>query len=153
MKIKSPAFQDKGTLPRKYACDGDGISPPLQSEGVPDEAVTLTLILDDPDAPRGAFTHWLVHDLPGTATGLPEDVPRRQALEGGGLQGENSTGGIGYAPPCPGRGTHRYVFKLYALDSDLGLDPGVNQDELMDAMEGHILDEAQLVVSYKRESR
>jgi len=148
MKIKSPAFEDKGAIPTKYACDGDGISPPLQWSGVPDNAVTLTLIVDDPDAPRGTFTHWLVHDLPATATGLPEGIPKRQALEGGGLQGANSTGSIGYAPVCPPRGTHRFMFRLYALDADLGLDPGVNEEQLLDTMRGHILDEAQLMGTY-----
>ena len=150
IQLASSAFENKGVIPKKYTCDGEEVSPPLSWSQAPKNTVTFALIVDDPDAPRGTFVHWLLYDLPGTITELPEGIPNNQALEGGGIQGKNSAGGIGYTGPCPPKGTHRYFFKLYALDAELGLDPGANEQELQEAMQGHILAQGELMGTYTK---
>ena len=151
IKVSSPAFQDGGMIPNRYTCGGDNISPPLSWEALPDGTKSLALIVDDPDAPGGTFVHWVVYDLPADLEGLPEDLPRDKAFPIGGEQGINSTNDLGYMGPCPPSGTHRYFFKLYALDERTNLPAGETKARLLDAMEGHILGQGQLMGRYKRQ--
>jgi Raf kinase inhibitor-like YbhB/YbcL family protein len=134
----------------KYTCDGADFSPPLEWAGSPAGTKSFALICDDPDAPMGTWVHWVIYDIPPTATMLAEGITREKDLPGGGTQGINDFRKIGYGGPCPPGGTHRYFFKLYALDTTLGLKPGITKDQLLKAMRGHILAEAQLMGTYKR---
>jgi len=113
MKISSPAFNDNGTIPAKYGCSGAGTSPPLAFSGVPSSAKSLTLHVDDPDAPGGSFTHWDVTDIPQATTSVAEGQP-----PAGGTEGQNGFGSKGWGGPCPPSGTHHYVFTLTALDGN-----------------------------------
>jgi hypothetical protein len=150
IKITSPAFEHEGMIPVKYTCDGDDISPPLKWEGVPENAKGIAIICDDPDAPMGTWVHWVLYDLPADTRELPENIPANDVLENGAKQGKNSWGRIGYGGPCPPGGTHRYFFKIYAIDKTLDLDPGATKEELLKAMEGHILAKGELMGKYKR---
>ncbi|MGI6207874.1 MAG: YbhB/YbcL family Raf kinase inhibitor-like protein [Anaerolineae bacterium] len=150
LAVTSSQFREQGPLPARFTCDGEGVSPPLEWTGAPEGTASFALILDDPDAPRGRFVHWLVYDIPAAATKLEADAAR-QARTGGFKQGRTTAGKVEYTPPCPPRGSeHRYVFTLYALDAPLGLEPGASAAEVREAMEGHILAEAQLVSRYSR---
>lgn len=151
MQLTSPAFADGGLIPRRYTCDGDDASPPLAWSGVPATTVSLALIADDPDAPRGTWVHWVLYNLPATTTSLPEALPTDERLPNGALQGRNDFRRTGYGGPCPPSGTHRYFFKLYALDTVLSLEPGATKQQLLQAMEGHVLAEAQLMGRYARQ--
>lgn len=149
--LSSPAFADGGQLPRQYGCDGDGISPPLKFDGVGNEAKGLTLILDDPDAPSGTYTHWVMYDIPADTRELHPGIEPRGTLPSGAHQGRNSARTIGYTPPCPPAGpAHRYFFHLYVLDRTLGLGEGATRDAVIDAMQGHILGESQIMATYRR---
>jgi len=150
IKVTSSAFEDGGLIPAKYTCDGEDISPPLQWAGVPEGAGSVALICDDPDAPMGTFVHWVLFNLPATTTELAEDVPADKTLPNGARQGITDFGRIGYGGPCPPGGTHRYFFKIYALDTELALKAGAGKRELLRAMEGHILAQGQLIGKYKR---
>jgi len=150
MQLTSSAFADGGTIPRRHTCDGDDVSPPLAWSGVPDDAISLALIADDPDAPRGTWVHWVLYNLPAAVTSLPEALPADERLPNGALQGRNDFRRTGYGGPCPPSGTHRYFFKLYALDTMLDLAPGATKQELLQAMDGHVLAEAQLMGRYAR---
>lgn len=150
MEITSAAFQDGGLIPQKYTCDGEDVSPPLAWTDPPRETQSIALIADDPDAPRGTWVHWVIYDLPPDARELSEGVPPAETLPNGAKQGRNDFGKIGYGGPCPPRGTHRYFFKLYALDRKLGLPAGKTKQELLEAMRGHVLTEAQLMGRYAR---
>jgi Raf kinase inhibitor-like YbhB/YbcL family protein len=150
MKLTSAAFQDGGLIPQKHTCDGEDVSPPLTWSDLPNETRSLALIADDPDAPRGTWVHWVLYDLPPDARELPEAVPPTESLPNGAKQGRNDFGKIGYGGPCPPGGMHRYFFKLYALDRKLGLPAGKTKQELLDAMRGHVLAEAQLMGRYGR---
>ena len=150
ISLKSTAFEDGGALPRRYTCDGRGISPPLSWTGVPPEAKSVALVLNDPDAPSGTFTHWVIFNIPGGENSLSEGIPTDKTLSIGAEQGVNSANKIGYIPPCPPRGTHRYIFHIYALDAKLELPPVVGKNQLMNAMEGHILAEGELMGTYSR---
>ncbi|MCX7722324.1 MAG: YbhB/YbcL family Raf kinase inhibitor-like protein, partial [Verrucomicrobiae bacterium] len=122
IQVTSPAFQDGKPIPSKYTCDGEDVSPPLNWTNVPPEAKSLVLISDDPDAPVGTWVHWVLYDLPPTTAGLSEGVPKSSELPNGAKQGINDFRRIGYGGPCPPPGKpHRYYFKLYALDTVLGL--------------------------------
>ena len=153
LSIGSPAFVEGGEIPAIYTCDGEDISPPLTFSGLPESARSLVLIMDDPDAPDPAapkmtWVHWLLYNLPPQTSGLPEAVAD-SALPKGALQGENSWRRAGYGGPCPPIGRHRYFFKLYALDAML---PDLNQpdkDQLLQAMEGHVIAEAQIIGAYQ----
>ena len=147
----SPAFEDGEIIPAKYSCDGEDVSPPLEWSGVPEGTKSFALICDDPDAPIGTWVHWVLWGLPADTTSLPEGVPTDEAIEAGALQGKNDFKRIGYGGPCPPGGkTHRYFFKLYALDSGLDLAPGAKKKDVEKAMKGHILAQGQLVGRYKR---
>lgn len=148
--LKSAAFEDGGMIPRQHTCDGKDISPALFWSGTPDKTASLALMMDDPDAPRKTWVHWVVFDLPSTMTSLPEGVPPRATLEPAGTQGINDFGNIGYGGPCPPSGTHNYVFTLYALDCKLGLKFRSTKDEVVSAMQGHILSQARLIGRYSR---
>ncbi len=151
LQITSSAFSEGQPIPVKYTCQGKDLSPPLQWTNIPPTAKSLALICDDPDAPVGTWVHWVLYDLPPTAVGLSEGVPASSELPNGAKQGLNTWPRSGYGGPCPPPGnSHRYFFKLYALDKVLGLKPGVTKKELLDAMEGHVLAEAQLMGTYKR---
>lgn len=151
MKITSSAFADGEKIAVQYSCDGENISPPLEWSGVPDAAQSLALIVDDPDAPAGIWVHWVLYNIPVERVSLPEDVSRDANVEGIGDQGINDFGRTGYGGPCPPRGSsHRYYFKLYALDTRLELKIGTKKGQLEAAMLGHILAQAQLMGRYQR---
>jgi len=151
IKITSPAFEDGGMIAPKYTCDGADISPPLRWESVPEATTAIALICDDPDAPVGTWVHWVLFNLPADAGQLAENIPTDETLPNGARQGKNDFRNIGYGGPCPPGGTHRYFFKLYALDSALALSPGATKDQLLSAMKGHILGQGQLIGRYKRQ--
>ncbi|HZE67960.1 MAG TPA: YbhB/YbcL family Raf kinase inhibitor-like protein [Pyrinomonadaceae bacterium] len=150
IKLISTAFQDGGMIPAKYTCDGQNISPPLNWSGIPQSAKALALVSEDPDAPGKTWVHWVVYDLPPTATQLPEGVRPEETISGGGKQGKNDFGKIGFGGPCPPSGTHRYFFRLYALDRETGIQPGAMKEQLMKAIEGHVVAEGELMGRYKR---
>ncbi len=151
IKVTSPAFQDGQMIPQQYTCDGDNISPALNWEAVPDGTKSIALIMDDPDAPNGTFVHWVLYDLPADLEGLPENLPPGKGFPIGGKEGINSTKKTGYMGPCPPSGTHRYFFKVYTLDEKLNLPAGETKERLLEAMEGHILAQGQLLGRYKRQ--
>ena len=150
LKLISSAFKEGEPIPRGYTCDGANVSPPLEWTGVPKSAKTIAIIADDPDAPAGTWVHWVLYNLPGDGLGLIENTPQTETLNGGGVQGKNDFGRVGYGGPCPPSGTHHYFFKFYALDSELPLKPGATKPEVEKAMEGHIVGQAQLMGTYKR---
>jgi Raf kinase inhibitor-like YbhB/YbcL family protein len=155
IRLESAAFKDGGTIPKAHTCDGRGTSPPLAWSGVPEAARSLALIVEDPDAPGGTFTHWVLFDVPPGTKGLGEGIPpegevRLTPAGAAARQGRNDFGKLGYGGPCPPRGTHRYVFLLYALDAPLNLKPGATRDDLLRAMKGHILAEGRLMGRYSR---
>jgi Raf kinase inhibitor-like YbhB/YbcL family protein len=150
IKVSSEAFEEGGMIPAKYTCDEDDISPPLAWDSIPEGTKTLALICDDPDAPMGTWVHWVLFNLPVDISELPENVPPERKLESGAKQGTNDFGRIGYGGPCPPGGTHRYYFKLCALDAVLDLEAGARKPQLLEAMEGHILAKGQLMGRYSR---
>jgi hypothetical protein len=137
-------------MPTRYTCDGPDVSPDLAWSGVPESAQSLALICDDPDAPMGTWVHWVLFNIPAGASGLPGEISPDATLENGARHGINDFGRLGYGGPCPPGGTHRYFFKLYALDTQLDLDSGTTKAQLLEAMDGHILAEAQLMGKYSR---
>jgi len=149
IKVISAAFKEGEPIPRPYTCQGINISPPLEWTPTP-EAKTLAIICNDPDAPAGAWTHWLVYNLPAATMGLIENMPAQEKVAGGGMQGKNDFGKIGYGGPCPASGTHHYFFKVYALDTELPIKPGATKEQLLKAMEGHILAQGPLMGTYAR---
>jgi Raf kinase inhibitor-like YbhB/YbcL family protein len=151
INITSTAFEEGGMMPKQYTCDGQDVSPPLAWTSVPDGTQSLALICDDPDAPMGTWVHWVLFNLPAEVKELSEHVPPKKTLENGAKQGKNDFRKIGYGGPCPPGGTHRYYFKLYALDTVLHANPGIAKQELLNAMEGHILAEGQLMGKYTRQ--
>ena len=148
--ISSSAFSEGQAIPIRYTCDGPDVSPDLAWSGVPDGAASLALICDDPDAPMGTWVHWVLFNIPADADGLPAEIPADAALESGARHGTNDFRRLGYGGPCPPGGTHRYFFKLYALDTMLELDSGITKARLLEAMKGHILAESQLMGTYSR---
>lgn len=150
MKLTSTSFKEGELMQAKYTCDGENISPQLEWTGIPENTKSLALISDDPDAPAGDWVHWVIYNIPPTITELKEGFPRDKELQNGIKQGKNDFGKIGYDGPCPPGGTHRYYFKLYALDIILEKDYGLTKKELLKAMEGHILAETSLMGKYKR---
>jgi len=148
--LTSTAFQDGGNIPSTYTCDGQDGSPPLDWSGVPQTAKSLALICDDPDAPGRTWVHWVLYDLPPTVTRLPAELPRTERPSVGGKQGMNDFKKIGYGGPCPPSGSHRYFFKIYALDIETTIAPGSTKDQLMQAIANHILEEGQLMGRYQR---
>jgi len=150
IELSSTAFGEGSTIPSDFTCDGADMSPPIEWSGVPADAKSIAVIAEDPDAPGGDWVHWLIYNLPADFNRLPAGIPQKADLPNGGLQGRNDFGGIGYGGPCPPRGTHRYFFKIYALDTLLPLNPGAVKKELLDAMQGHVLAEGKLMGTYER---
>ena len=142
MKITSPVFENNKPIPSQYTCDGENVNPPLQFSGVPDNAKSLVLIVDDPDAPMGTWVHWVIFNIPPTVSEIKENSTP------GGIEGVSSFGKQGYGAPCPPSGTHRYFFKLYALDTLLSLSNLADKKTVEDAMENHILSQAEFIVLY-----
>ncbi len=149
--LSSAAFHDGGDIPRKFTCDGADVSPELSWTDPPAGTQSFALIADDPDAPVGTWTHWVLFDVPASMHHLPENLSKVDELPGGGRQGRNDFRKIGYGGPCPPLGKpHRYFFKLYSLSVKLGLKPGVSKQEVEQAMQAHILGKAELIGKYKR---
>ena len=144
MKITSSAFQQGGNIPSKFSCDGANTSPPLQISDVPPETKSVVLIVDDPDAPSGLFTHWAVWNIsPQTSTIAEGNAPK-------GVHGTNDFGKSGYGGPCPPSGTHRYYFRIFALDRELDLPSGAKRSQLDAAMKGHVVAQGELMGRYAR---
>jgi len=145
LKIASPAFKDNGSIPKQYTCDGKDMNPPLIIENVLKEARSLALIVDDPDAPVGLWVHWVMWNIDPKIKEIKENyVPK------GAIQGINDFRKNNYGGPCPPSGTHRYFFKLYALDTTLNISPNSTKADLEKAMKGHILAQAQIIGLYKK---
>lgn len=142
MKLTSPEFEHGGSIPAKFTCDGKDVSPPLEIADAPDDTKTMALIVDDPDAPSKTWLHWLLYDIPPTARIQEDDIP--------GKQGMNDFGKKNYGGPCPPSGRHRYFFRLHALDTELNLPDGASRKDVENAMEGHILEKAELMGLYER---
>jgi Raf kinase inhibitor-like YbhB/YbcL family protein len=140
MKIRCTAFRNDGSIPDKFSCNGDNINPRLLISEYPPQTKSFVLIVDDPDAPKGVFLHWLVYDIAVREMIEENSVPGKQGL--------NDFGNIRYDGPCPGSGTHRYYFRLFALDAMLNLSDGMSREEIEDAMEHHILDIAEVCGQY-----
>jgi Raf kinase inhibitor-like YbhB/YbcL family protein len=141
--VKSPAFESNKLIPAKYTCDGEEVNPPLTIEGTPEGTKSLVLVIDDPDAAAGTWNHWLVWNIPPATHKIEEDmVP--------GIQGVNTSGKRAYGGPCPPSGTHRYFFKVYALDAKLNSNPNSRKDDVEKAMEGHVLAKGELLGLYRR---
>jgi len=150
MRLSSPAFPHGGHIPEQYTCDGENLPPHLVWTSAPAEARSFAIIMDDSDAPGGTFTHWVLFDIPGDRT----DLPSGARSDGVGVSGRNSRGSIGYTGPCPPSGTHRYVFRVYALDVEtLGLTAGAPREAVEEAMVGHTLATAVLTGRYRRAAR
>ncbi len=152
IQLVSTAFGSEEMIPEQYTCDGKDISPPLAWDDPPEGTESFVLILDNPDARSvvgKATVHWLLFNLPAQIRNLPEAIPSDAKLAGGGLNGSNSEGWLGYVGPCPPF-TQRYFFRIYALDAYLDLEPGVDKEQLMLAMEGHVLAQGELMGRYRR---
>ncbi|MGH7942315.1 MAG: YbhB/YbcL family Raf kinase inhibitor-like protein [Limisphaerales bacterium] len=150
--INSDAFSSNGMIPKKYSGQGENISPPLAWSGEPDGTKSFALIVDDPDVPLGTFVHWVIYDLPSTVHRLPENVERSEAPLDGARQGKNSFFKIGYVGPMPPtQKPHRYFFKLFALDATPQLEAGADKRDLLKAMEGHVMGQAQLMGVYQKQ--
>lgn len=150
MDISSKAFLEGGMIPAKYTCDGENVSPPLEWTNVPSGTKSFALISDDPDAPAGTWVHWVIYNIPPEVTKLDEQIKPEKEFKTGMRQGNNDWPKIGYGGPCPPSGTHRYYFKLYAVDALLDLKPGATKFQVLQAMKGHVLAEAQLMAKYRR---
>jgi Raf kinase inhibitor-like YbhB/YbcL family protein len=155
LTIQSPAFGNNQVIPKRFAGDGEDVSPQLTWSGVPESAKELALICDDPDAPTPEpWVHWVIYKVPASATGLPENVAKNEkpTSPAGALQGRNSSGRIGYGGPAPprGHGVHHYHFKLYALDAAIDAKAGLDKKQLLSAMKGHIIAQGELVGTYQR---
>jgi hypothetical protein len=153
MRLESSAFEPGGRIPVKYTCDGENVSPPFKWQGVPEAAQSLVMICDDPDAPAGVFSHWVLYNLPTSRNFLEEGLPSEAQLDRGGTQGRNDFGEIGYGGPCPPRSeTHRYFFRFYALDEELDLPSGATRQQALDQIEEHTLDSTEYIGAYARSS-
>ena len=150
IKLTSTAFEEGEMIPEKHTCDGADISPPLVWSSIPENTKSIALICDDPDAPMGTWVHWILFNIPAYVNELPENITPERELKTGGVQGMNDFRKIGYGGPCPPAGTHRYYFKIYALDTALNLNAGATKAQLLEAMQGHILSEGQLMGKYSR---
>lgn len=150
-ELKTSAFTAGGDIPKKFTCDGANVSPGLSWDEPPAGTQSISLIMDDPDAPAGTWVHWVLYDLSASTRELAEGVPNDHELKNGAHQGRNDFRKIGYGGPCPPPGPpHRYFFKLYALDAKTNLKPGATKADLEKAMRGHILAQAELMGHYKR---
>ncbi|MFA6600394.1 MAG: YbhB/YbcL family Raf kinase inhibitor-like protein [Candidatus Omnitrophota bacterium] len=153
LKVTSDAFEEGGPIPADHTCDGRDKSPVLRWSGAPAGTQSFAIITDDPDALVGEWVHWIVYDLPPTVDMMPEGVPELGKLANAEKHGMNDFGRLGYGGPCPPSGTHRYIFKVYALDCMLKAPAGLKKKDLLKAMEGHILGMGQLVGTYERKGK
>ena len=150
-ELRSSAFKENQSIPKKFTCDGSDTSIPLSWNDPPEGTKSFALIADDPDAPSGVWVHWVLYDLPPNVREISEAIAARETLDDGTKQGKNDFGQVGYGGPCqPAGAAHRYFFKLYALDRMTGLKPKATKQELLVAVKGHTLAEAHLVGTYKR---
>jgi Raf kinase inhibitor-like YbhB/YbcL family protein len=151
MKLTSPAFESGDSIPVKYTCEGEDVSPPLAWSDVPDGTRSLALVCEDPDAPSGTWIHWVIYDIPPSFTQLSEGVPTTEVTPTGAKQGMNDFKRAGYGGPCPPPGkAHRYYFRIYALDIAPGLPAGATRADLQRAIEGHVLDRGELLSLFER---
>jgi Raf kinase inhibitor-like YbhB/YbcL family protein len=152
MRLISEELQGGKSIPRKFTCDGENVSPRFRWEDPPEEAKSFVLILHDPDAPRhDGFTHWVLYNIPSALDEIQENVPKtQQRVDGLGVQGKNDAGKLGYTGPCPPSGSHRYFARLYALRKELNLQPGATAREVQDAMQGLIIEHAETMGTYAR---
>ena len=150
IKITSPSFQNGGIMPEKYSYNAENISPSLEWTNIPSNTKSIALICDDPDAPSGDWVHWVIFNIPPEEKKLPEKIARKPKLDNGALQGINDFGNIGFDGPSPPGGTHRYMFKIFALDDELKIKAGIDKTQLLKAMKGHILTQGLLEGKYKR---
>ena len=150
LSISSPAFKNGASIPAVYTCISKNISPTLAWSGQPAATKSFALIMDDPDASGGTWVHWVIYNIPASARGLQEAVPTKARLTDGSLNGINSSGNLGYDGPCPPGGTHRYFFKLYALDTMLTLPSGENKQKLLSTMQDHILAQGELTGTFSK---
>lgn len=148
--LTSTAFANGESIPVKYTCDGENVSPPLEWGQPPADTQSLALIVDDPDAPSGTFVHWVIYDLPPTLRGLPEGVSTDERPSQGGTNGKNGANVLGYTGPCPPSGAHRYFFRLYALKYKLDVSPGLADSQLLEATKGDVLAQGELMGTYSR---
>lgn len=150
ISIMADTFKDGEAIPVEYTCDGKDISPALSWNRVPEDAKSIALIMDDPDAPRGTFVHWVIFNIPTNVMKLEKGISKNKMLGDGSLQGTNDFRKIGYGGPCPPSGTHRYYFRIYALDTKLDLPSGATRIQVDDAMKGHIITKGELMGRYRR---
>ena len=152
MKLISQEIQNGQPIPRRFTCDGENISPRLQWKDAPAATGSFALIVHDPDAPRhDGFTHWVLYNIPPSASEIPENVPKgQQQIRGLGVQGKNDAGQFGYMGPCPPSGSHRYFARLYALRKELSLKSGATREELQSAMQGLEIEQAETMGTYSR---
>ena len=152
LQLRSSAFSDRGEFPEEYTCEGQNYSPPLSWQDVPEEAESLALVLDDPDAPSGTFTHWIIYNIPPLREGFPEGFSPGVETSEGIREGRNDAGNVRYDGPCPPTAddAHRYHFRLYALDTTLDLAPGANRSQFFDMIHDHVVDETELVAGFGR---
>jgi Raf kinase inhibitor-like YbhB/YbcL family protein len=163
IELRSPEFAEGGDIPSRYTCDGENRSPPLEWSGIPKTSRSLVIICDDPDAPSGTWSHWVLFNLPAHLGGIKQGVPAGQTVPTTALgdlpsdandpptrQGKNDFGDIGYGGPCPPSGTHRYFFRLYALDSVLDLRPAPTRTDVLKSIQSHVLAEGRLMGKFAR---
>jgi Raf kinase inhibitor-like YbhB/YbcL family protein len=150
INIESEAFDEGGNIPEKYTCDGINISPTLKWNTLPEHTISFAILCEDPDAPGGIYTHWIIYNVPPNIMELPENVEKKEKLENGIIQGVNDSGFHGYGGPCPPGEEHRYFFRIYALDKTLSLRPPVKREDFLKALNENILDEGQLMGRYRR---
>ncbi len=149
-QLESPSFKEGEKIPSIHTCDGKNLSPALKWKGAPQKTRGFVLIMEDPDAPGGIWTHWVLYVLPPNLNNIPQAFPPISTLANGEMHGFNDFKDLGYGGPCPPSGTHRYFFKLFALDTFLKLSPGMTKEEVLKAIEGHILAETHLMGTYQR---
>lgn len=149
--LTASAFGAGASIPPQYTCKGADTSPALEWSGFPANTVSFAMIMDDPDAPAGTWVHWVLWNVPAKAHALPQGVAKRDQLDDGSLQGQNSFKKVGYYGPCPPAGqTHRYYFRLYALDTKLSLPAGASRDQLDAAMKGHIVAQTEYIGTFHK---
>ncbi|MFQ3548560.1 MAG: YbhB/YbcL family Raf kinase inhibitor-like protein [Armatimonadota bacterium] len=148
--LESPLITEGQLIPIKYTCEGEDISPQLHWSNPPDNTKSFAIVCRDPDSMYGVFTHWVIYNIPNNFSLIDENIEKVEILENGITQGLNDFGKIGYGGPCPKKGTHRYIFTIYALDIEPTIKPGLNYDEFMEHIKAHILDKANLMGRYCR---
>lgn len=148
--IFAESFRNGETIPAEYTCEGENVSPSISWSGIPEGTKSIALIMDDPDAPRGTFIHWVLYNIPANINKLPRSIQGAEILKDGSRHGTTDFGRVGYGGPCPPYGVHRYYFRIYAIDIILSLGPGVHRTEVDKAMKGHILGKGELMGRYER---